>query len=523
MDDPKLKPSELTTNRKALLINLDSKVYGTFAEIGAGQEVARHFFTAGGAAGTIAKSMSAYDMKFSDTIYGKAKRYVSKERLLQMLDHEYSLLLERLSENRGEETAFFVLANTIATASYSYHKPGHGWMGMRFQPSPGSPPNDILIHVRMLDPTPVAQQEAIGIVGVNFVWASLVYYHDIDQFIESLADNIEKSRIEIDMLEFVGPMFTRNDVENRVVSLKLVEKGLTNAVMFGPGGEILQPSEALYKKSVLVERGSFRPVTLVNVDMLKCAGAQFLQEKVVEPDNVMPLFEITMKNLLGSSTEIDHADFLARVDSISALGYNTLVSNYMEYYRLSAYFRRYTDKMIGIVLGINHLQAIFNEEYYQNLDGGILESFGRLFKSDVKLYVYPMKAKGFRNYITDKIPEDFRPTKDRELFDDTIVLTADNLHVDNHLRHLYAYLLENHFLEPVLGADLENLEIISRQVLEMIQDGKDGWEAFVPEPISQLIKERKFWQQGTPALTDAAAGSSKTAAAPADAAKPEPK
>lgn len=496
MKDPQLKSSELTTNRKALLINLDTTVYGTFAEIGAGQEIARHFFQAGGAAGTIAKSMSAYDMKFSDTIYGKASRYVSKERLLQMLDHEYELLLERLAGTRGKDTAFFAMADTVATASYSYHKPGHGWIGMRFQPTPGSPPSDILVHLRMLDPTPLAQQEALGIFGVNFVWASLVYYSDIDQFISSLTDNIENasSRIEVDMLEFIGPLFDKK-VENRVVSLKLVEKGLSNAVMFAPDGSILQPSEALYKKAVLVERGSFRPMTNVNVDMMRYAGAQFLQEPGVEREHILPLFEITMNNLLGSSSQIDYADFLARVDTVCALGYSTLVSNYMEYYRLSAYFRRYTDKSIGIVLGINHLQAIFNEDYYQNLDGGILESFGRMFKAGVKLYVYPMKGKGFRNYITENIPEDFRPTKSEALFEDTMVITADNLQVNSHLRHLYAYLLENHFIEPVIGANLDNLDILSKQILQMIQEGKEGWETSVPSTVAEIIKEKKLWQK----------------------------
>lgn len=494
MEIPNLTPGELTTNRKALLINLDPKVYGTFAEIGAGQEVARHFFTAGGAAGTIAKSMSAYDMKFSDTIYGKAKRYVSKERLLQMLDHEYALLLERLDEARGKETSFFVLANTVAAASYSYHRPGNGWMGMRFQPTPQSEPSDILIHIRMLDSTPIAQQEVLGIVGVNFVWASLCYHNDIDQFIASLSDNIESSRIEVDMLEFTGPLFDKK-VENRVVSLKLVEKGLTNAVMFGPNGETLLPSDALYKKSVLVERGSFRPVTHVNTDMMQYSGVQFAQDKTEEDadEEILPLFEITINNLLGASQTIDYTDFLSRVDSISALGHCTLVSNYMEYYRLSSYFRRYTTGRIGIVLGINHLRAVFDEEYYQHLDGGILESFGRMFKSRVKLYVYPMKAKGFLTYIANEIPKDFRPTKSRDLFDENTVLTADNLHVDNHLRHLYAYLLENNFIEPVRDVNLDNLDIISRDVYAHILEGNPQWEKHVPEKAAKVIKSKKLW------------------------------
>lgn len=488
MKNPELPTNELTINRKALLINLDEDVYGTFAEIGAGQEVARHFFKVGGAAGTIAKSMSAYDMKFSDSIYGKASRYVSRERLVQMLDHEYRLLQERLGESRGANTTFFVYSNTVATASYTNKKPGHGWMGMRFQIVPGGPPHDILVHVRLLEKTSQLQQEAMGIFGVNFIWATLVYQNDLDQFIPSLLDHLEDDRIEVDMLEFIGPNF--DNIDNRIVGLKLVENGLTNAVLFDTEGNFLLPMEAFYKKAVIVERGSFRPVTHVNVDMMNCAGAQFVQEDAVMDESVMPIFEITMKNLLAGGQAIDYEDFLARVDTINALGYPVLVSNYQEYYRLSQYFRRYTDRMVGLVLGINHLQAIFNEEYYQHLEGGILESFGRLFKEKVKLFVYPMKGAGYHAYLAgegDKLRETSAG------FESKLLITADNLRVKNHLRHLYAYLLENHLLEPVLGANPAILDIFSRDIIRRIQDGDDNWEAAVPEAVAKKIKADGLW------------------------------
>ncbi len=489
MKNPQLEPSELTVNRKALLVNLDQNVYGTFAEIGAGQEVARHFFKAGGAAGTIAKSMSAYDMKFSDEIYGKASRYVSRDRLQQMMDHEYDLLIKRLHESRGDDTTFFVYANTVAAASYSNNKNCHGWMGFRYQIAPNTPPNDIIIHVRMLDKTPSGQQEALGIAGVNFIWAALVYYNDMSEFVPSLLHHLDNSRIEVDILEFHGPDF--GDVENRVVSLQLVEHGLTNAVMFGPDGGVLQPSEVLYKKSLLVERGSFRPITHVNVDMLSSAGAQFMQEDTVQGEEVLALLEITMKNLLAGGKDIDYADFLARVDAINCMGYHVLVSNYMEYYRLSAYFRRYTQKMIGIVLGINHLQEIFKEDYYDDLDGGILESFGRLFKANVKLYVYPMKGSGYNSYITGKT--DAPLTAMSAGFSDDMLITADNLKVKSTLRHLYAYLLENHYIEPVVGANQQHLNIFSRDTLQKIMDGDKTWEEAVPKQVVELIKSRGFW------------------------------
>ncbi|WOO39997.1 TonB-dependent receptor [Rubellicoccus peritrichatus] len=486
MKDPQMEPKELTTNRKAFLVNLDQNVYGTFAEIGAGQEVARHFFKVGGAAGTIAKSMSAYDMKFSDEIYGKASRYVSRERLIQMLDHEYALLNERLSADRGKDSTFFVYANTVAAASYHSNKNCHGWMGMRYQIRPEAPPNDIIVHVRMWDKTPTAQQEALGMFGVNFIWASLIYFEDIDMFVSSLIDHLGIERIEVDMLEFHGPDFKKLD--NRIVAMKLVENGLTNAVMFGPDGNVRQPSEELYKKCILVERGSFRPVTHVNLDMLTCAGAQFVQEDGVQGEEVMAMLEMTMKNLLGKDEQIDYDDFKARIDTISALGYHVLVSNYMEYYRLSAYFRRFTQKTVGMVLGINHLQAIFDEDYYDHLDGGILESVGRLFKANVKMYVYPMKGEGYNSFITGSNEKTSSDNFAREM-----VITADNLKVQSDLRHLYAYLLENHYIEPVVGANISHLEIFSRETLKQIAEGDPEWEKSVPREVVDVIKERNFW------------------------------
>lgn len=485
------KPFDLTTDRKALTINLDTEIYGTFAEIGAGQEVARHFFTAGGAAGTIAKSMSAYDMQFSDQIYGRCKRYVSKERLTQMLDHEYELLIERLTETRGKDTTFFVYANTVAARSYKGTKECHGWMGVRFQLVPLGPYNDIMMHVRMLDATNVAQQEALGIIGVNLLYGTFIYSNDYKAFVESLADNLGNARIEVDMLTFSGPDFKQYD--NRVISLQLVEQGLTNAVMFSPDGLILQPSEALYKKVILVERGSFRPLTHINIDMLTCAESQLIQEPEIIEEKIVILLEITIKNLLA--TGFDLADFLARVDIISTLGYNVLISNYPEYYKLSAYFRRYTQKMIGIALGINHLMAIFDDQYYNSLDGGILEACGRLFKDNVKLYVYPMHAKAFKHY--KELLESQNGTKLIEDSDDEstkgVLITADNVKLKPHIRHLYEYLKENGYIEAIQGFNPSHLDIFSRDVLKMIRKEEPGWEDAIPKQVADIIKEKKLF------------------------------
>lgn len=365
----------LTTNRKALTINLDQSKYGTFAEIGAGQEVAHIFFQAGGASGTIAKTISAYDMNFSDEIYGKAPRYVSKERLNQMLDHEYSLLLERLAATRGERSTFFTFADTVSARNFAGTNEAHGWMGVRFQHQPGAQPSDIIMHVRMWDRENVLQQQALGIVGTNLLYGAFFLRDDLGKFILSLLDNLGPDRIEVDMLELLGPFFA--NVDNRLVSLRLVEHGLTNAVMFGPKRTVAQPSEVLHKKPVLVERGSFRPVTHVNVDMLQCATAMFRQEPLVQGKDFVVLMEITMHNLLAEG-QLNAGDFLARVDLLADLGFNVLISNYSEYYRLTSYFRRYTKEMIGVALGINNLIEVFNERFYEDLEGGILESFGRL-------------------------------------------------------------------------------------------------------------------------------------------------
>lgn len=494
MDTSTAKPNELTTNRKAFAINMEPSIYGTFAEIGAGQEVARYFFKVGGAAGTIAKTMSAYDMTFSDEIYGKTKRYVSETRLQQMLTHEYNLLTERLTAARGDKTRFFVFANTAAAASYRNKKECHGWMGIRFQLHPNTPPNDVIMHVRMLDNSNAAQQDALGIVGVNFIYGALLHHQDPDLFIELLRDHLGNERIEVDMLAFHGPDF--EGVENRVLSLKLVEHGMTHAVMFGPEATILQPSTAIRKKAVLVERGSFRPVTHLNIDMLNCAGAQFAQEEKVHDRDILSIMEITMNNLLQSGA-LDYSDFLARVDAIAAAGYHAMVSNYMEYFRLSAYFRRYTDGMIGIVMGINHLKAIFNENYYVNLDGGILESFGRLYKQNVKTYIYPMQGRGYNDFHQQQ-PKRCNPTPAThhqatpEVANNTII-TLDNVPIDAHLNHLFRYLRCNHFIVPVVGANIDYLNIFSRELMQKITAGDPSWEASVPTSVATIIKARNLW------------------------------
>ncbi len=475
----------LTTNRKALTINLDHNVYGTFAEIGAGQEVARHFFKAGGASCTIAKSLSAYDMIFSDAVYGKASRYVSRDRLMQMLDHEYDLLIQRLDGQRGEDTCFFVYANTVAVANYRGGNECHGWMGIRFQTSPRSVPNDIVIHVRMWDKTGQAQQDALGIIGVNFIYAAYVMRQNPDAFIPSLADNLGVERIEVDMLEFKGPDFP--GIDNRAMSFKLMQHGLTNGVMFGPNQSVLQPSEAFYRKSILVERGSFRPITKLNIDMLECAGAQFIQEEKNRGEETMLLLEITVNNLV-SEGKLDMADFLARVDTVTSLGYPVLISNVPEFFRLGAYFRRYTQNPVGMVMGLNNLFEVFNQKYYENLPGGILEACGRLFKQDTKLYIYPMRGDVFSQYLRQRAG--ITEAQKRDSKNASFLITALNVQFPAHLRSLYRYLLENNYIIPIEAHNTELLKIYSHDILQRLRKGEEGWETLVPESVADQITQK---------------------------------
>src|SRR5215831_5627066 len=413
---------DIGTNKKAFQINIDAKRYGTFAEIGAGQEVARRFFQVGGAAGTIAKTMSAYDMQFSDAIYGPTDRYVSRARLGTMLDHEYRLLIERLDQKLGRERAFFVFADTVAARSFKQHNESHGWLGLRFQDKPRDEPSQIIIHVRMLDEANVDQQEALGVIGVNLLYGAF-YQAQPERLISSLQENLAPGRIQVDLIKFSGPAFA--NIDNRLMSLQLVSQGLTDAVMFTADGEMVQPSEILHKNAILIERGSFRPVTYATNDMLEGARRQFLKETGCLENDLVVLMEMTLENLL-SEGQLDHADFLERVDILGALGRTVLISKFGEYYRLAGYLSRYTNRTIGLVMGVPSLLEIFDEKYYLNLEGGILEALGRMFKQGLKLYVYPI--------IDEKSGQ---------------LITAIQAEVAPNLRSLFQYLIDNRYIEEI--------------------------------------------------------------------------
>jgi hypothetical protein len=457
---------EIATDEKALRINLDAVKYGTFAEIGAGQEVARRFFRVGGAAGTIAKTMSAYDMTFSDAIYGPADRYVSRVRLQTMLDHEYSLLVERLDGKFGAEKTFFVFADTVAARSFKERNESHGWLGVRFQPQPRGEPSEIIIHIRLLDEGNVQQQEALGVIGLNLLYGAF-YHAQPEKVISSLQENLAAGQIEVDMIKFSGPFF--QSIDNRLMSLQLVSHGLTNAVMFKADGDTVQPAEVFYKKAILVERGSFRPVTYATNDMLDGARGVFLPQCECSPEDLVVLMEMTLENLLAGG-QLDHADFLARVDILGALGRTVLISKFREYYRLAGYLFRYTNKPIGLVMGVPSLVEIFEEKYYTNLEGGILEAVGRMFKGGLRLYVYPMidEANGK-------------------------IIAATQIEVAPNLRSLFRYLIDNQCVQEITDYHPEYLRIHPPDVLAKLQSGDTSWERMVPPEVVQIIKKREFF------------------------------
>jgi hypothetical protein len=464
-----LPPQEvLNTHRKALAINLDERRYGTFAEIGAGQEVARWFFRVGGASGTIAKTISAYDMAVSDAIYGHTERYVSRDRLQSMLDYEHEKNVRRLSSQRGDTTAFFTFADTVTAKGYRSNKECHGWMGLKFQSHPRDAESQIVLHLRMLDREAGLQQEALGIVGVNLLYGAFFLHHEPEQLVESLLDNLSTDRLEIDMIEFQGIEFRH--VDNRLMSLKLVQLGLSQAAIFGPRGEVLQASEILHRKPVLVQRGAFRPVTKVNIDMQRTARLAFAKAIARPEDDIVELMEISMRNLLNESGAIDPRDFLARADVLGAAGKMVLISDYFEYYRLASYLRRCLSDPIAFVLGAGSLAQILDEKYYADLEGGILEALGRLFGKDLRLLVYPMLEAGSGG-----------------------LQTAANVPVKPPLAKLHGYLIDRGVLVDVEGYDPSVLPIVPREVFRLIGVGDPRWESMVPEEIAAIIKRRGFF------------------------------
>ncbi|CAM1348846.1 TonB-dependent receptor [Tenacibaculum crassostreae] len=458
-----------TTKMKALKINLNAHIYGTFAEIGAGQETVRNFFRAGGASGTIAKAMSAYDKDFSDAIYGieKDNRYVTEPRLKKMLKHEMDLIEERLDRHKHPDKLFFSYANTVATINFTKKFKGHGWVGIRFQLDPLEDYNEIVLHLRFRETDARQQQETLGVLGVNLIYGAYYLNDNPKDLLKSFYDNIDKDRLEIDMINFSGPRFMY--VDNRLMSLQLVKNGMTNAVMFGPDGNNLLPAQVLYKKNILALRGSYRPVTKVNMDMFERSKELFFAENKVDADKTKVIFEITLSNLRAEG-EINERDFLDRAELLCSLGLNVMITNYQEYFKLVEYFSEFTKERMGLAMGVYNLIQIFDEKYYRDLSGGILEAFGKLFYRDLKVYMYPYKDDETGEFIT-----------------------SENLKVHPRMKELYKFFKNNGRLIDIENFNPEILHIFSRKVLKMIKNNEEGWEEMLPKGVSETIKEKRLF------------------------------
>ena len=454
---------------KALRINLNENIYGTFAEIGAGQETVRQFFRAGGASGTIAKAMSAYDKSFSDAIYGieNDRRYVTENRLRKMLTHEVRLIEERISRDDNPNKMFFSYANTVSTIDFAKRYKGHGWMGLRYQIDPNEAYNEIILHLRFKESDARLQQETLGKLGTNLIYGAFYKHNQPKKLLRSLYDHLSKDQIEIDTINFSGPVF--KDVDNRLMSLQLVKNGMTDAVMFAPDGNNVLPARVLYKKNILAFRGSFRPVTLVNVDMYENSFEMFKIENKVDIEKTQVVFEITLSNLRASGGEIDEQDFMDRARLLCSLGQTVLISNFQEYYKLVEYFSLYSKKRMVLSMGVNNLIDIFDQKYYRHLSGGILEAFGKLFHKDLKVYLYPM------------------------LGEDGELITSENLKVHPRMKELYKYFKYTGKLVDIQNYKPEILSIFSRKVLKMINSGKAGWEPLLPEVVSEMIKDKQLF------------------------------
>ena len=453
---------------KALRINLNENIYGTFAEIGAGQETVRNFFRAGGASGTIAKTISAYDKDFSDAIYGVEEdgRYVTEDRLKKMLTHEMNLIEERILREKHPNKMYFAYANTVATIDFAKKYKGHGWVGIRFQTQPDEPYSEIILHIRFHESEALLQQRTLGILGVNLIYGAYYKHDSPKNLLRYLYDHIDKDKIEIDTINFSGPKFEK--VDNRLMSLQLIKNEMTDAVMFGPDGNNVLPARILYKKNILALRGSFRPVTKVNIDMFEKSHEMFINESKVDKNRTVTIFEITLSNLRAEG-EIDEEDFMDRARLLCSLGHTVMISNFQEYYKLVEYFSRYTKMRLGLAMGVNNLIDIFDEKYYRQLSGGILEAFGKLFFKDLKVYLYPMKNK--KGEFT----------------------TSENLKVHPRMKELYKFFKYNGKVIDVENYNPKVMGIFSREVLAMIENNTPGWEDMLPLGVGEIIKEKELF------------------------------
>jgi len=435
---------KLDTHHKALTLNLDPSTFGSFAEIGAGQEVARWFLLVGGASGTVAKSISAYDKEVSDDLYGSGSRYVSKGRLEAMLDREWAQLLTQLSKTRGQQTRFFCFVDTVSARNFAGTNDAHGWIGLRFQSQPGGPPNDVLLHVNMRDASNVLQQQAIGILGVNVIYAAFYEVHTQESFLAGLSQDVVAERVEIDYVDLRGPAFESWD--RRALLVHLVRAGLAEAVFFSSRGSTVPPTEVLYKKAVVLAPGYFGHTDSVHSQVhlrLLASAIQELQDELRETKAVtVGFFCLTVAPFTPNEPAPEIPDLLRRIDALLVAGGDVLLFRRPELYHMTALVNRHTSAPVRFVAGLSLVIRAF-EDVYGNLEGRRLEALARLFAQNVRIYVYPMTATDLREWLKSVSITGW------EWSETNAWVSASQLRSAPPLGHLFAYLLASNFLVPM--------------------------------------------------------------------------
>ena len=460
----------LSTKEKSVHININSAYYGAIAEIGGGQETARHLFQAGGASNTVAKSISAYDKLFSDHFYnqGTPSRYVAEERVKKMVDYEYDELIQILDKKNSKK--FFAFANTVETLNFSKTNQGNGWLGIAVEGTDRYKPNKILIHVKLHENDTLLQQYTLGALGINLIHDGLFQWEDPRKILLSLLDNLDTDRVEVDYVYVEGPDMQWCD--NRLLNLMLVNNNMTPAIMFDQSGKVQQPSDMLYKKNVLLMRGYFRPINNLGIEFLEDSLSIFKRDENYKPDNTIAFCEISLKYLMQNEN-LNEKDFLHRVDLLNMVGQNVMVSNFSRYFKLVDYFAHFKLIKLRIVVGLPTFDKIMDSSNYPDLRGGLLEAMGTLFQENVKMYLYP-----YTDMNTGEV-----------------IYPEDN-HFSNENKLLWQYLISIRKILILKGIPSNHLQVTSAYITSLIENGDEQLINFVPEKVFNHIRDNKLFGYG---------------------------
>lgn len=459
--------TKLSTKEKSVHINIDSKYYGAIAEIGGGQETARHLFQAGGASNTVAKSISAYDKLFSDHFYnqGTPSRYVAEDRLRKMVDYEYDELIEILDKKNSKK--FFAFANTVETLNFTKTNQGNGWLGIAVEGTDRYRPNKFFIHVKLHENDTLLQQYTLGALGINLIYGGLFMWDDPNKILLSLLDNLDTDRVEVDYVYVEGPDMAL--VDNRLLNLMLVNNDMTPAIMFDQSGKVQQPSDMLYKKNVLLMRGYFRPINNLLMEFIEDSLAIFKRDEDYKPDNTIAFCEISLKYLMQNE-KVDEKDFLHRVDLLNMMGQSVMITKFYRYFQIVKYLGQFKLIKLRIVVGLPTFDKILDSSNYTDLGGGLLEAMGALFQKNVKAYLYP--------YYDSNTGE---------------VIYPEDSHFSQENKLLWQYLNETKKIIVLKSIQSKNLEIRSEHITQLIEDGDDSFINYVPEKVFSHIKSNQLF------------------------------